>query len=267
MRPAHGKWARNAPKTPARGTFSRPSGHVSAPNHGQRPFVQTFLSGEVPTSITTNGIALGRLSESQLSQLNWIRVSLHSASPDTSRRIMGDAYNVSKVLGNLRSLSRITQRFSLFTLITDPNGTPGELRGLIRTASDLGVRKIEFGIVKLIGWASPEMLVTKQRIKQLLDVAWTEASSCGIEVIAPDVDTGKHTCLARSRNAAVFPDGAVRSCSFDHDEPWGNILAEPLLEIWRRRAKLDDFCDRCSPGGYHSDGARKTIPILSSSSA
>jgi len=42
VRPAHGKWARNALKTPAKGAFSRQSGHISAPNHGQRSFVQTF---------------------------------------------------------------------------------------------------------------------------------------------------------------------------------------------------------------------------------
>lgn len=42
----HGKWVQNAPKTPARGTFSRHSGHVSAPNQGQRSFVQTFLISE-----------------------------------------------------------------------------------------------------------------------------------------------------------------------------------------------------------------------------
>ena len=44
MRPVHGKWARNAPKTPARGTPSRQAAHISSPNHGQRSFVQTFLN-------------------------------------------------------------------------------------------------------------------------------------------------------------------------------------------------------------------------------
>ena len=44
MRPLHGKWAQNAPKTLAKGAARRPFGHVSAPHHGQRSFVQTFPS-------------------------------------------------------------------------------------------------------------------------------------------------------------------------------------------------------------------------------
>jgi hypothetical protein len=47
VRPKHGKWARNAPKTPASGTFSRQFGHVSAPNHVQRSFVQTFPNAKL----------------------------------------------------------------------------------------------------------------------------------------------------------------------------------------------------------------------------
>ena len=43
MRPNTGKWARNAPKTPAERPIRRQSGHVSTSNHGRRSFVQTFL--------------------------------------------------------------------------------------------------------------------------------------------------------------------------------------------------------------------------------
>jgi len=46
VRPGHGKWARNARKTPTRGTPSRQSAHISSPNHGQRSFVQTFHNAE-----------------------------------------------------------------------------------------------------------------------------------------------------------------------------------------------------------------------------
>ena len=41
-------------KTPARGAPSRHCGHVSAPNHGQRSFVQTFLGrlGAAPDEVS-----------------------------------------------------------------------------------------------------------------------------------------------------------------------------------------------------------------------
>jgi hypothetical protein len=42
VRLVHGRWAPNAPKTPARGPARQQFGHVSTPNHGQRSFVQTF---------------------------------------------------------------------------------------------------------------------------------------------------------------------------------------------------------------------------------
>lgn len=234
--------------------------------HPDAPKVlDTLLESGIPTNITTNGLALSRLNTDQLSAANWIRVSLHSVSPMVSRKIMGDSYNVEKVLSNISTLCGATQKFSLFVLISSANGNSEEMLGLVRLARDVGASKIEFGVVKLIGWAHADMLAPRSRVRDLVNLVQTEATSLGIEVVAPDVDVVKHTCVARSKNAAVFPDGSVRSCSFDRDESWGNLVSEPLLDIWRRRARLDDYCDRCSPGGYQLDSARKLIPILTHS--
>lgn len=225
--------------------------------------IDAFLNKKLPLNLTTNGLALSRLSPIQFSGMNWIRISLHAESDDVAKRIMGQTYNVRKVISNIEALGRHNVNFSIFALLTKANSSQCEITKLVKLVKNLGAARLEIGIIKLLGWANKEMLLPKKELERSLEFLIEAASAYGVEVSIPEIDQDLHLCSARARNAAIFPDGSVRSCSFDHDEQWGNILSDSLEEIWRRRSKLDNYCDRCAPGGYQQDFSRGDIPITS----
>ena len=95
MRPAHGKWARNAPKTPAKGASSRHCGHLSTPNHGRRSFVQTFLRRElslVESALASGAIVITRPAPPPLAHLSddAIRERYPRRTSETKRRERSD---------------------------------------------------------------------------------------------------------------------------------------------------------------------------------
>lgn len=218
--------------------------------------LDTLVSSNIPVNITTNGISLNKIDQKILSKLNWIRVSLHSGINKTSKVIMGNKYNLEKVIENINKLSKITNRFSLFFILTKENSTKEELCELLNLSKYLGVNNVEVGIIKLLGLANKSMLEDKNLIAEIIDYLRIEANKLGISIKLPDIYQDKHVCIARSRNISIFPDGSVRSCSFDNDVSWGNIFHESLIDIWKKHPYLNDWCDRCNPGGYQSEQKR-----------
>lgn len=224
--------------------------------------VDKFLSADLMLNLTTNGLLLSRLTGSQLAQLNWTRISVHSAFESTSMKIMGSAYNAKKAKEGIGYLKKYTGKFSIFTLITPENCNETEMAAIMRFTQLVGAAKLEIGVVKLLGWANTSMLIPKERLEKLFAYISEEAQRLRIDVHLPDMKQREHYCSARKRNAAILPDGEVRSCSFDLDSRWGNLLSESLEDIWIRRKKLDNRCDRCAPGGYLNDSPIASIRLI-----
>ncbi len=218
--------------------------------------INVLVSSGIPLNLTTNGLLLHRVKPENISKLNWIRISLHSCFRDTSKKIMGERYNLEKVLNNIKRIGLITKKFSIFMILTKENCNVNELNELLKISKSLGAANIEIGIIKLLGWANTSMLEPNLVINEALEHIGKYANALELNVVLPNINTKKHYCVARAKNVAIFPDGSVRSCSFDNDIAWGNISDEPLIDIWSRRPFLDEYCDRCSPGGYQTDSKR-----------
>jgi len=223
--------------------------------------IDLFLNRRVPLNLTTNGLCLSRLSPIQCSGMNWVRISLHAESDDIAKGIMGQSYNVRKVISNIETLRQHNENFSIFTLLTKANSSCSEINKLVKLTKSLGAARLEVGIIKLLGWANKDMLLPKRDLDLPLKFLAEAAKMYGVEVSIPEIHQDLHVCSARARNAAIFPDGSVKSCSFDNDEQWGNILSDSLEKIWLRRSRLDTHCDRCAPGGYQRDFRSGDIPI------
>lgn len=219
-----------------------------------KEIIQTFQAASLPVNLTTNGVLLDAIDSFLVQSLNWTRVSLHSVREIEGKRLMGSDYDIQRVLANISYLRSNTDRLSVFSLITSRNASEAGWKELIMTLSDIGVSKLELGVVKLLGWAREAAMLEPRRVQDLLCMIKQQGLRHGMEIVAPDISLRKHYCMARVTSAAVFPDGSVRSCSF-HSDVWGNLLLDDFLSIWTRRARLDPHCDRCRPGGYVGDSA------------
>lgn len=213
---------------------------------------RNFAEASIPVNLTTNGISLDKISKDVLSSLNWIRVSVHAATFLVAEAVMGVGYPLDRVLNNLKLLIEVNDRASVFYLLNDKNSAEEQLQKYLELLANIGVKKIEFGAIKMLGWATEQALLDRKILEKRIAFIHSCAARLGLTVTTPDVSNSKHKCTVRQTSAAIFPDSTVRSCSFD-DEIWGNLDLESLQDIWSKRAKLDEYCDRCRPGGYFLD--------------
>ena len=222
---------------------------ASSPN-----LIKKFIRGGIPPSITTNGMFLHHdcISPDLVRGCNWFRVSLHSVIEDTSKRIFGSRYSLERVKENLQYARLHTANVSIFSLINKYNIDVKEWDLIFEFANSIGIENISVGILKLLGAAKHTDLPDISDVYELLKFLPDRASKLGLKLKIPYLGETRHRCASSGSSISVWPTGEVRSCAFDREMTLGNLLEEPLIDIWKRYAPKP-FCEMCKNGGYLQD--------------
>jgi mycofactocin biosynthetic radical S-adenosylmethionine protein MftC len=215
----------------------------------------------IPTCVSTNGTMLNDKLASRLGGMDLLRiqVSLDGATATVNDAIRGSG-TYDKILDGIALLNKQGFRhLSINTVVTRTN--LGEIEPLCELARHYGV-KTRLSRFRPSGDAKRVWQEFHLNHSQL---AWlSEFLSARHDILTGDSffsitqedrrDLGMNMCGAARMTCSILPDGSVYPCAFLCDEPFkgGNILHEPLDEIWRRspvfnalRAIRIEACEGC----------------------
>jgi MoaA/NifB/PqqE/SkfB family radical SAM enzyme len=175
---------------------------------------------------------------------------------------MGSTYEVESVFRSLCTARQITERISLFTVITRENAKLREIEQILMRAVDAGITQVDFGVIKLLGKANRSSLPEQEELIPLLRSVRRLADSYGIKSAIPDIEKRTHPCTHMTYSVAVFPDRTVRECSFESDSRIGSLDEMSLRSIWNGHTVRKKTCDKCSPGGYRMDSPLDAVSLV-----
>lgn len=224
--------------------------------HPRIDYITEKLVGSgIAVNLTTNGILLSpaELPSGLIEKFNWIRVSVHSADEQVAKTIMGARYSADRVFQNMEEVLPINSNLSAFALITRRNCHEQHFARLIGRLSRIGVRQLSVGMTKLLGRASIDQLPPINRVRELIEFIREEAAKTSIEVHLPEISGTRHWCSSSKTSISIWPDGTIRTCSFEHEESIGHVDESSLTEVWNTKHNAPSFCNKCRPGGYFND--------------
>ena len=226
--------------------------------------VDALLSNGHKINITTNGRLIEkRITPQQLGRINWIRVSLHAGEQSTATSIFGAAYCLDEVRRGVIYARSHTNRISGFTVITQENCSSAAIGKIFEFAHSLGLRQLDFGVMKLLGNARASQLPSRASLSQAMDFIREYSAYYAMQCSLPVLEERLHSCTSVSYSLSIMPDHTVGDCTFAGDDSIGSIDVEGLEAIWSRHRNRTLTCNKCAEGGYFLDHrpAKGVIPI------
>jgi len=215
----------------------------------------------ITTCVSTNGTTLDESLVNRLAAMDLLRiqVSLDGATASTNDAIRG-AGSYDRILEGIALLSRKKlSHLSINTVVTRLNY--GEIGQLFKIAERYGV-KSRFSRFRPSGDAKRAWEELHLDSTQLAGLS--EFLSDHHDILTGDSffpitkedrrELGLNVCGAARMTCSVLPDGTVYPCAFLCDVPFlgGNILREPLSEIWLHSAAFNairairiESCESC----------------------
>lgn len=208
--------------------------------------IDELVRNKIIVNLTTNGMLLNShyLTTKSIAQLNWVRLSLHSANSKDAKLIMGNKYSLETVLHNIRQFLEINDRLSLFMLVAKDNCSYEHLSYLIFLAKEVKIRKITVGIVKALGRAKEKQMVNVESMLPTFIRVKAVAEQFKLSFEYPMPSRNKRSCLTSNTSISVWPDGTVRSCCF-MQKSIGRVNDERLIDIWKERHRSKFYCTEC----------------------
>lgn len=202
----------------------------------------------IVTCVSTNGTMLDAGAAGKLARmpLTYIQISIDGAVQETNDRIRGEG-SYARALRGVECLTRQGFRnLSLNTVVLRDNFK--EIHDLYRLARFYGA-KTRLSRFRPAGRARDtwqEYHLTKQQILELSaylsefkDVLTGDSF---FSITAEDrKNLGLNMCGAARMTCCVAPDGSVYPCAFLQESDFyaGNVLEQPLAEIWRRAGSFN----------------------------
>lgn len=219
--------------------------------------VEQLSSQNMLVYLSTNGVLLNRkyLSDSTIKLLDWIRVSIHSTDSKYAKLIMGSEYDCRKVLENIKETNKLNNKISAICVLNKFNTEENILENLINDLIDVGINKVDFGLLKLLGCQTSEDFPSIQTIEKMNDYLSKTFSLKKLNLKFPNVTESEkpHNCVAKRYSLSIMPIGSIKQCAFS-EKSLGNVYEDSILNIWKRNNRTESYhCKECQKGGHYHD--------------
>ncbi|KPJ49931.1 MAG: hypothetical protein AMJ41_02070 [candidate division Zixibacteria bacterium DG_27] len=194
--------------------------------------------------VSTNGTILDENTCVNIIQsgLDFLRVSIDSADPDTFAKLRAGAElqqvkaGVGRLVNVKRRMKSKTPRLILSVVASREN--QGELKDIIRLAQSL-----EVPVVRIRNLYAPLPEMQKKKIPDLQNLKLVEELTDFAQRLQIELHTFAEECLRDLRGVYITVDGYVTPCIFAYYPEkiqFGNLLKEGFKSIWNS-AEYEEF--------------------------
>lgn len=190
--------------------------------------VESAKENNLAVGLITNGTV--RLSESDLQNLEWIRVSLDASNAEEYTSLKGVDY-FERVLSNIAHYAQHCGTVGVGYVVTNSNLS--DIETLILRLRELNVSYIQLRPVV----DAPDLLPDEKDFKYL-ECYRSAAFNVIVDGMKENMEggNGQLSCVANSLTSVISGDGSVFLCGrlniYDWFNPIGNIKTHSFSEIW-----------------------------------
>jgi MoaA/NifB/PqqE/SkfB family radical SAM enzyme len=199
------------------------------------------------TVVFTNGWALEeRAAELKRAGLDSVFVSIDAADPHRHDEFRGTPGLQERALRGIQRAKKLGFSTGFSATMTPEAWQAGELPRIVELARDVGVHEVfVFDAMPTGRYKERTDLVENHGwIDEMIQSAAPYNREDGYPGVTFLAYMSSHRSVGCSCGTSYFylsPYGDVMSCDFNHAK-FGNVLEEPLWQIWGRLSTLPDFC-------------------------